>query len=32
MIDHLENMICDVGEENFRRTHVYNSLKSDSEQ
>jgi len=25
-------MVCDVGEENIRRAHVYDSLKSNSEE
>jgi len=32
MNDHLEEMVRDVGEENFGKTHLYDSLKSDSEE
>ena len=32
MDDNLEDMIRDVGEENFGRAHVYEALKSDCEQ
>nr|KYP31721.1 hypothetical protein KK1_047813 [Cajanus cajan] len=32
MNDNLEEMIRDVGEENFERAHVYDTLKSDFEQ
>jgi len=32
MNDHLEEMVHDVGEENFEKTHSYDSLKSDSEE
>nr|KYP51286.1 hypothetical protein KK1_026842 [Cajanus cajan] len=32
MDDNLEEMIRDVGEENFERAHVYDTLKSDFEQ
>ncbi|WVZ19728.1 hypothetical protein V8G54_007050 [Vigna mungo] len=32
MIDHLENMIRVVGEDNFRRANLYDSLINDSEQ
>jgi len=29
MGDHLEDMVRDVGEENFVKAHLYDSLKSD---
>jgi len=32
MNDHLEDLICDVSEENFGRTNLYDCLKSDFEQ
>ncbi|XP_027936218.1 uncharacterized protein LOC114191244 [Vigna unguiculata] len=32
MNDHLEDMVRDVGEENFGKVHLYDSLKSDSEE
>ena len=32
MSDHLKDMVHDVGEENFGRAHLYDSLKSDSEE
>ncbi|WVZ17334.1 hypothetical protein V8G54_010316 [Vigna mungo] len=32
MSDHLEDMIHDVGEDNFRRANLYDSLINDSEQ
>ncbi|WVY94595.1 hypothetical protein V8G54_033683 [Vigna mungo] len=32
MSDHLEDMIRDVGEDNFRRANLYDSLINDSEQ
>ena len=32
MSDHLEDMVCDVSEENFRRIHLYDSLKFDSKE
>jgi len=32
MGDHLEDMVRDVGEENFEKAHLFNSLKSDSEE
>ena len=32
MNDHLEEMVRDVGEENFGKAHLYDSLKSDSEE
>jgi len=28
--DCMEDMICDIGEESFHQTHVYDSLKDDS--
>jgi len=31
MNDNSEDMVCDIGEENFGRFHLYNSLKSYSE-
>ena len=31
MSDHLEDMIRDVGEDNFRRANLYDSLINDSE-
>jgi len=32
MNDHLEEMTRDVGEENFGKAHLYDFLKSDSEE
>jgi len=32
MSDYLEDMVHDVGEENFGRAHLYDSLKFDSEE
>ncbi|XP_047153067.1 uncharacterized protein LOC124824653 [Vigna umbellata] len=32
MSDHLDEMVRDVGEENFGRAHLYDSLKNNSEQ
>jgi len=32
MNDHLEDMVHDVGEENFGKAHLFDSLKSDSEE
>ncbi|WVZ08611.1 hypothetical protein V8G54_021957 [Vigna mungo] len=32
MSDHLVDMICDVGEDNFRRANLYDSVINDSEQ
>ena len=32
MNDHLKEMVLDVGEENFGKAHLYDSLKPDSEE
>jgi len=32
MNDYLEDMVHDVGEENFEKAHLFNSLKFDSEE
>jgi len=32
MSDHLEDMVLDVGEGNFGKTHLYDSLKSYSKE
>jgi len=32
MSDHLEDMVRNIGEENFGRAHLYDYLKSNSEE